>query len=197
MNTEIEAKWLRVDIDAMRARLIKAGARLVQTERLMSRKTYDYPDRRLNKIHAWVRIRDEGDKVTMSFKQLQERTLLGTKEVNLTIDSLDEAHVFLTSLGLEQKSAQDTKRESWNLNGCEVELDTWPWIPSFIEIEGHSEAAVLETAKKLGLDIGKALYGGVEPAYQDVYAITDKEIDSINSITFDEPVPDWIENRRL
>lgn len=196
MKTEIEAKWLRIDIDDMRQKLIQAGAKLIQQERLMSRRTYDYPDLRLNKVSAWVRIRDEGDKITMSYKQLQERTLTGTKESNLGIDNMDEAHIFLTSLGLKVKSAQDTKRESWTLNNCEVELDTWPWIPSFLEIEGPNISAVEETATLLGFTMSDALYGGVEPAYQDIFDITDEEIDTLRSITFKESIPEWIEIKR-
>lgn len=196
MNTEIEAKWLHINIDDMRQKLIQAGANLIQQERLMSRKTYDYPDLRLQKVGSWVRIRDEGDKVTMSFKQLQERTLTGTKEINLVIDTVDGAHTFLTNLGLTQKSAQDTKRESWILNGCEVELDTWPWIPPFIEIESNSEDKVKSVAATLNLKMKDALYGGVEPAYQDVFIVTDEEIDSLASITFEEPVPAWMEAKR-
>jgi len=37
----------------------------------MVRQTYDFMDMRLNKIGGWVRVRDEGDKVTLSFKQLK------------------------------------------------------------------------------------------------------------------------------
>jgi adenylate cyclase class 2 len=196
MKTEIEAKWLRIDKDSLRRKLKAAGATLLQPERLMRRKTYDYADQKLHDIGAWVRIRDEGDKVTMSFKQLEDRALSGTKEVNLTVDSYEEANVFLSNLDLIIKSQQDTKRESWTLDGCEVELDTWPWIPSFIEIEGPSEAAVYGVAKKLSLKMENALYGSVEPAYQDVFNITDAEIDGLKSITFDEPVPEWVEKKR-
>ena len=180
----------------MRETLKNVGAELVQPERLMRRKTYDYADLRLNEVGAWVRIRDEGDKVTMSFKQLEERTLTGTKESSIVIDSYAEADISLKNLGLIPKSSQDTNRESWILNGCEVELDTWPWIPSFLEIEGPDKETVESTALTIGLNMNDALYGGVEPAYQDVFDITDDEIDSLKSITFDESVPDWIEKKR-
>jgi len=197
MKTEIEAKWLRIDLDEMRGKLEKAGAKLIHSERLMSRKTYDFPDRRLNDIGAWVRVRNEGDKVTMSFKQLNERSIVGMKEASILVDNQSEAEVFLTSLGLTQKSAQDTKRESWTLNGCEIELDTWPWIPSFLEIEGYSQEKIYETAEQLGLLMEDALYGGVEPAYQDVFNVTDKDVDSIDHISFDIDPPEILESNRI
>jgi len=196
MKTEIEAKWLRIDLDEMRGKLEKAGAKLIHSERLMSRKTYDFPDRRLNDIGAWVRVRNEMDKVTMSFKQLNERSIVGMKEASILVDNQSEAEVFLTSLGLTQKSAQDTKRESWTLNGCEIELDTWPWIPSFLEIEGYSQEKIYETAEQLGLLMEDALYGGVEPAYQDIFNVTDEDIDSIDRISFDTDPPEILESNR-
>jgi len=32
-------------------------------------------------------------------------------------------------------SYQETRREKWMLDDAEVTIDTWPWIPTFIEIE--------------------------------------------------------------
>jgi adenylate cyclase class 2 len=191
METEIEAKWLNIDIDAFRKLLERVGAELVQAERGMVRKVYDYPDKRLEKIGGWVRVRDEGDKVTMSYKQLNDRTLHGTKEVNVTVNDFDAACSFIESIGLEANSYQETKRESWRLGDTEIELDTWPWIPSFVEIEAKTEDALRETASKLGLDYAAALHGSVETAYQAVYDLSESEIDSWKEIRFSD-VPDWL-----
>jgi adenylate cyclase class 2 len=88
MQTEIEAKFLDVDHDALRAKLRALGAVCEQPMRTMFRKGFDFPDRRLRKEkNGWVRIRNEGDKVTMSYKQLDDRGVHGTKEVCLTVDT--------------------------------------------------------------------------------------------------------------
>ena len=83
MQTEIEAKWLDIDLAKMRKRLLEVGAKLFAKERLMTRKVYDYPDKRLEKIGGWIRVRNEGDKITLSYKQLNDRTVHGTKEVTV------------------------------------------------------------------------------------------------------------------
>lgn len=185
MQTEIEAKFLHVDHDQIRKRLRAAGASCAQTMRLMRRKNYDYPDGRLSSsFNGWVRVRDEGDKITLSYKQLNDRTLLGTKEVSLTVDSFEAADAFLRSIGLEVNSYQETKRESWVLGDVQVELDEWPWIDPFIEIEGPNEAAVHEVATRLGFDVTAAVHGSVEVAYQAEYDVTEDEIDSWPEITF-------------
>lgn len=195
MHTELEAKWLNINIADMRARLTAAGATLVVPERLMVRAVFDYADKRLEKIGGWVRVRNEGDKVTLSYKQLNDRTLHGTKEVTVVVDDFDTTCAFLKAIELEQNSFQETKRESWKIGDTEIELDTWPWIPSFVEIEAKSEDALQSAAKALRLDYAQALHGSVETAYQAVYDITEEAIDNCPEIRFGA-VPDWLESAR-
>jgi adenylate cyclase class 2 len=191
MQTEIEAKWLNIDISLMRQKLIGIGARLIAKERLMTRKVYDYPDNRLEKIGGWIRVRDEVNKITMSYKQLNDRTINGTKEVTVIVDNFDTTCSFLDSIGMKAKSLQETKRESWKLGNTEIELDTWPWIPSFIEIEARNEEDLKNVARLLDLDYYKALHGSVETAYQAEYDVSEEEIDSWKEIRFVE-VPQWL-----
>lgn len=195
METEIEAKWLNIDIEEFRSKLKSVGAKLVHAERKMVRKNYDYPDGSLFAKNGWVRLRDEGDKVTLSYKQLNDRTLHGTSEVNVIVDSFDSTDNFLQAIGLESKSLQETRRESWTLEGVEIELDTWPWIPSFVEIEAHSEEKLVRVARRLGLDMADALHGSVETAYQAVYDVTEEDIDGWQEIKF-IPVPDWLVSKK-
>lgn len=185
MQTEIEAKFLHVDHDQIRAKLQELGATCEQPMRLMRRKNYDYPDQALSKrYNGWVRVRDEGDKITLSYKQLNDRTLLGTKEVSVMVDSFEAADQFLVAIGLEANSYQETKRESWLLGDVQIELDEWPWIDPFIEIEGQHEAAVRDASEKLGFDFAHAVHGSVEVAYQDEYDVTEDEIDDWPEILF-------------
>jgi adenylate cyclase class 2 len=194
MQTEIEAKWLNIDLALMRRKLLAVGAELVAKERLMTRKVYDYPDKRLEKIGGWVRVRDEGNKITLSYKQLNDRTVHGTKEVTVIVDTFAATCSFLDSIGMKSNSFQETKRESWKLGNAEIELDTWPWIPSFLEIEAKNEEELKNTAKKLDLEYSKALHGSVETAYQAVYDVTEEEIDNWEEIRFIE-VPKWLASK--
>jgi adenylate cyclase class 2 len=195
METELEAKFINIDHDDFRNRLEQAGATLKVAERQMKRHVFDYPDHRLEAVGGWVRVRDEGDKMTMSYKQLNDRSLEGTKEVTLVIDNYESAKQFLLSIGLVIDSYQETKRESWELDGVDIELDTWPWIPSFVEFEAKTEAQLQLVTEKLGLNWADAMHGSVETAYQAVYDVTEAEVDSWTEITF-TPVPDWLEDKR-
>ncbi len=196
MQTEIEAKFLNVNHEKIRDKLKELGAECVQPMRLMRRKNYDFFDFRLEKgATGWVRVRDEGDKVTLAYKQLDDRTLHGTKEVSVTVNSFDNSCYLLEAIGMEAQSYQETKRESWKLDGVEIELDEWPWIPTFVEIEAEGEQALEGVAKKLGLDLSTAVHGSVEIVYQQLYDVTEEEVCHWPEILF-TPVPQWLEDRR-
>ena len=191
MQTEIEAKYANIDLQAIRAKLKAIGATQIYPEQLMKRKIFDHPDFRLNAAHAWVRVRDEGGKITLSYKQLSDRTLEGTKEVMVVVNDFDATCDFLFAIGLIEKSYQETKREAWKCGDVEITLDTWPWIPAFAEIEGCNEQSVKKVALELGFDWRKAIFGSVEPIYQMLYDFSDDEIDHWQSITFTPP-PKWL-----
>lgn len=197
MQTEIEAKFLDVNHDEIRKKLKALGAKLEQPMRLMRRKNYDYNDRRLeNEKTGWVRVRDEGDKITLAYKQLEDRTLLGTKEVGLDVNDFEATCLFLENIGLEVQSYQETKRESWTIGEIQIELDEWPWVKPFIEIEAPDEASLKNVAAKLGYDWKDALHGSVEIVYQAEYDVTEEEVDHWDEITFIQ-TPDWLEAKRV
>jgi adenylate cyclase, class 2 len=196
MKTEIEAKFLNINANELREKLKKIGAIMEYPERLMKRKVFDYPDERLRRMGAWVRVRDEGEgKITLSYKQLQDRTLHGTKEITLDVSDFQTTCDFLQACGFDSKSYQETKREKWTLGESEITIDTWPWIPTFVEIESENEEEIRKVANLLNFEWSKALHGSVETAYQDLFDVTEDEIDGWEEITF-TPVPDWLEIKR-
>lgn len=195
MQTEIEAKFANIDSAQTRQKLEALGARLVHPEVLMRRKNFDFPDKRLEKVGGWVRLRDEGDKVTLAYKQVNERSLHGTKEVSVTVSDFERTAELLACTGLAERCHQESRREKWECRGCDVTLDTWPWIPTFIEIEGPNEGAVRALAADLGFDWGAAMYGSVENFYQALYDVSEQEVITWPVISF-SPVPDWLAVKR-
>jgi len=57
----------------------------------------------------------------------------------------------LGMLGFEQILLFEKDRESWDVAGCLVELDTLPVFGTFVEVEGPSEQAVMKVQEMLGL----------------------------------------------
>ena len=190
---EVEAKFI-ADHSKVRRRLKELGGELVKPLRQMTRQNADIPGRAGD--GSWVRVRDEGDGViTMSYKCVEKRTLSGTSEICLQVDSFENAVAFLKECGITTRNIQQTRRESWKLDGAEVDLDEWPWVPPFVEIEASDEQTVLSVARKLGLDVTDAIFGSVEPVYQHYYDVTEDEVNDWKEIIF-SPVPDWLEKKR-
>lgn len=193
LAAEIEAKFIEIDKEALREKLKQLDAKLLQKEMLM-RKTVFYTD-----DHSFARVRDEGRWITMSYKRLDELSLTGMKEVCLKVDSYESAVQMLQALGLRIKSEQETLRESWFLDGVELDMDTWPWLPSVVEIEGSSEVAVKTVAQKLGFDFNDAIFGGIDEVYKLYFDVTSDEVNQKwSEIKFcDGKVPQWLEAKRL
>ena len=190
MKNEIEAQFLDIDKDEIRAKLQQLDAQLIKPEVFM-RRTVFYTGE-----HSFARVRDEGDKIVMTYKNVSDdHSILGTKEVNIEVNDYDDAILFLRGCGLKIKARQETKREIWKLGKVEICIDTWPWLPTFMEIEGPSEKSVWDTAKKLGFTKTEAKYGSDDTTYQCYYGI-DTDIVNLHTpeILFDMKPPKWTEH---
>ena len=188
MNTEIEVKFLNVDIDEVRQKLQAAGAVLEHPMRLMKRALIETPE--MNARHAYLRIRDEGDKITATFKQFTENSLTGAKEREIVVSDFDETIEIFAEFGLHYHTFQESKRETWKYGDVEVVIDEWPWISPYIEIEGDSEEAVKQAAKDLGYDWNTAEFGSVDVIYNLEYPdMTVRGVIDIEEVRFGANVP--------
>jgi adenylate cyclase, class 2 len=194
MQSEIEATFVDVEHEQVRKRLEAAGGRCVSLRFRQRRVVYDYPDLSLDKKAAWVRVRQEVDRATLSFKQRQNESIEGMKEIETEIADFDSTCRLLEAIGLTVKAEQETDREVWEIDGCEVMLDEWPWIPPFIEIEGPDEASVQALAKKLGFSWEAAVFDSTDGVYQRYYDVARTKISTV-PIKFG-PIPDWLEEKR-
>ncbi|PIZ95757.1 MAG: hypothetical protein COX80_03435 [Candidatus Magasanikbacteria bacterium CG_4_10_14_0_2_um_filter_33_14] len=185
MDIEFEATFIDIDLDIFRKKLKSVGAELINPERLMKRVVFDPPQ---DMAGAWLRVRDEGDKITMSIKQVTGNKIDEQKETELIIDNFEEGVKFLESIGGKKKSYQENKRESWLYREAKIEIDTWPGLESFVEVEAKSEKMVKSISEDLGLDFSKGLFGSVEIVYKIKLGIPPKVInDETPEITFENP----------
>jgi adenylate cyclase class 2 len=92
MQAEIEAKFLDINIEAIRAQLQKLGATLVHPESLTRSKVFDFPDFRLDKDYSWLRLRDENGQVTLTLKKWKkDGGVDGMGEIAFNASSYEEA----------------------------------------------------------------------------------------------------------
>ncbi|HRJ06756.1 MAG TPA: CYTH domain-containing protein [Candidatus Saccharibacteria bacterium] len=188
MKTEIEVKFLDIDIDEVRDKLKAAGAHLEQPMRLMKRALVETEETR--KRNGYLRVRDEGDKITATFKQFKENSLTGAQEREITVSDFDETLAIFAEFGLNYHTFQESKRETWKFEDVEVVIDEWPWINPYIEIEADSEDAVKNAAKELGYDWDDAVFGSVDVIYNIEYPnMTVRGVIDIKEVRFGEPAP--------
>jgi adenylate cyclase class 2 len=189
MDIEFEATFPNIDKSVIRQSLKNAGAVLVRPEFMQTRVIINPPDFVKNK-NAWIRLRNEGDKVTLTYKVIAGNKIEDQKEICLQVDDFAKTLEFLQKIGCEVKSWQESTRELWRLAGVEICLDEWPYLPPFVEIEGQSELAVKVTAEKIGFDYSQAQFGNVGNLYQKKYGIEPHLIhEQIARLTFADPNP--------
>jgi adenylate cyclase class 2 len=203
MNYEIEAKFLNIDIEEIRTKLTQAGGSCLKPMRLMRRAMFDYPDGRFQKsvknkeqFSERLRVRDEGDKVTITYKKSNRTNY--AHELETTVGDYEAMIELLLALDFKVFSYQESRRETWQLGQAEVVIDEWPWVPSYIEIEAESEELVKDAAARLGLGWADAKFGSVDTAYREKYKKMKpgESVGELAEVCFDAPLPQFFIDRQ-
>jgi adenylate cyclase class 2 len=171
-HVEIEVRFLEIDKDALVARLGELGARDEGEVMLDEVICYDKDLTWQNGGTKILRVRKAGEAITLSFKDRQNGdTVDGTEEVELTVSDFDTAVTFLERLGYPAYRHQEKLRHTFVLDGVTVDIDTWPRIPTYVELEGDSEQALKDTAQKLGFDWADAVTDSPRKVIEERYRI--------------------------
>lgn len=163
MHTEYEVRILEIDREQVIKKLEELGAEF-QWDRIQRRYVYDF----IPKIEGkWIRLRTNGEKSTLTIKNLVSSLIDGTQELEIEVDNFERCHLILKELGYEAKGYQENRRCQYLLNGVEIDIDSWPLIPTYLEIEGASEEIVYHTASLLGFTKEECVTRNVEGIYLD------------------------------
>jgi adenylate cyclase class 2 len=139
---------------------------------------------------GWLRVRDEGDKISMSLKVVDGESITDQKELYLEVSDYNEAVEFLKTIGCEEKAYQETKRELWRLGEVDITIDQWPFLEPLVEVEGESEQEVREVSEKIGFDWANARFVVVGTLYAEKYNISEDRINNHTpKIVFDMDNP--------
>lgn len=189
MKTKYEATYLKIDKNDIRHRLEQAGAKLERPEFLQKRVTFSLPAG--HEIPGgWARVRDEADKITLSLKVVDGTNIENQKEIVLKVSDFEDAKMLLVTLGCREKAYQENKRELWLLDNVEITIDEWPFLESFVEVEGVSEEAVRSVSEKLGFNYKDALFCAVTTLYSQKYGLEESIINNQTpKIVFDMDNP--------
>lgn len=173
MAHEIETKVLGIDLKKVLRKLAAVGAKkkgktllVVHWYRLKGIKEGEDP--------WYLRIRSyDGKKHEVTWKGKSQ--LLGTarkhKEINFLVDDPEQHADLFQEIGLEKYAHQEKRRTSFSHKGWSFDIDEYPDMPPFIEIEGASEKHVKEAIKLLDLAEHKTWAEGERKLIQNVYGL--------------------------
>ncbi len=148
MPIEHEIKILEIDINHIRTLLWDLWAIFIDTKGFR-RYVYDMNPPTPAK---WIRLRTEGKKTTLTVKHIiNSQAIDGTKEREVVVDDFDITNNLLNQIWYTAKSYQENNRESYKLDDCDIEIDSRPHIPPYLEIEWPSVQAVESIIDKLWL----------------------------------------------
>jgi len=189
MQIEYEATFPDIDKEEVVKKLKAVGAKLVKPEFLQKRYNFSLPGEPKIK-DRWLRLRDEGDKITFSLKAEEGNKIEDQKEICLEVNNFAESKVFLEALGCQVKAYQETRRELWLLDDVEITIDEWPFLEPLIEVEGKSEEEVRKVVEKLGFNYQEAYFSSVASVYKEKYGISgDLIANQTSQLVFDMENP--------
>ena len=184
MTKEYEAKFLNIDITNIKKKLRENGATKVHDPLKFYRLIFKRSEEKGDKP-GFVRIRDEGKKITMTTKIFNDKKFPEEREVTIN-ESFEKGCEFLRAIGIEEKSYQETMREKWSHPlAHEITFDIVPGLPIYMEIDCTSEEKLNKLVSLLELDKSNMKYGSFDKTYTEYYDIqSDDIIHKTPSLTF-------------
>ena len=177
MKSEIEERVLEIDKDEIIKKLESLNAKKVG-EWNQKRNVYDFKPKREDE---WIRLRTNGEEVTLTYKNVETNNIDGTKELEIVVSDFDDTDKMLNILGYEVRACQENKRIRYMLDDVEIDIDSWPLIPTYLEIEGKSIDDVKRIEELLEIDKEKITTLNCQSIYEEIYNI---DVDSIKYLKF-------------
>lgn len=174
---EIEVRFLEVDKKELIQKLKHLGAKDLGEKLIKETIFYDQEGIWVTQ-EKFVRVRGYGSKVEIAFKHHKNKKdgISEVKEVELVVDNFETAVVLLKEIGLNEFRWQEKYRHSLKLGGLTFDIDTWPRVPAYLEIEGPSENKIKAMSKKLGLDWSKVVFEDAGRVLNNYYNIPAKSL---------------------
>jgi len=171
MAHEIETKVLDIDLEGIKKKIVNFGAEKIQDNRLIV-DWYRQKGVKEGEDEWFLRIRSYSDgKKEVTWKAKSD--ILGItrkhKEINFHIEEPEKLGDLFEEIGLEKYAHQEKDRTSFVYRNWQFDIDQYPGMPAFMEIEGESEEHVNEAIKLLGLEANRTWAKGERILIQDVY----------------------------
>jgi adenylate cyclase class 2 len=146
---EIEVKVIDIDKKEIEKRLRKLKAKKT-FDGLSCSICYKIPKKTKNKTH--LRLRKEGKSYFITFKSpISDKKVKIKRELEVNVDDFEVMNKIFNEIGVKTDFLFKKYRISYELGKAKIELDKYPGIPWFLEIEAPNINSIYNAAKKLGI----------------------------------------------
>jgi adenylate cyclase class 2 len=149
---EIEVKILEINPEIVERKILSLGGKKTGSG-LMNEKFYDFPDGKLKSDYSILRLRTREKKTTLTFKhatkKMRDSFLAVREELEVGVSNERNTSKIISSLGLVLVKEREKRRTSFVLGKTSIEIDTYPGVPPYLEVEGNKNT-IPNTVKKLG-----------------------------------------------
>lgn len=179
MAQEIEVNILNIDIKKLEKKLFKINAIKIG-ETFFKSATFDFLGFPLDKDMSWVRLRDDGKKITLAYKKrlgvtgIKEQNDAGMEEIEIEVSNYDDTISLLKKIGMIVKFSQEKKRITWKKGDVTFDIDTWPRLKPYLEIEAENWNDIDSAVLELGFELKDKVICSATQAYE-MNGINDKD----------------------
>lgn len=170
---EVETKILNVDSGQIAKKLEGFGAEKIQDTKLCVDwfKVKGQPD---SEVQWYLRIRSYSDgksEVTWKGKSDKLGVSRKHKEINFVTGEPEKLAELFGEIGLEKYASQEKYRKSWQFKDWRFDLDQYPNMPAYLEIEGKDEVHIQAAIEMLDLGSHKASPEGEKLLIENEYGL--------------------------
>ena len=162
MATEIELKFLDVDVEEMKEKILKIGAKLVFDTEMESIVFLGDEFSTRDSSKKYLRLRKINDTTLLTFKSPRTDSNMTSRDEHETeVKDFDATLEILKRLGFNDGVVSKKHRMHYELGNIHFELDTVEGIPTYLEIETTTEEDMKDICKKMNIDISKGKKGTI------------------------------------
>lgn len=130
--------------------------------------------------NKWVRLRKSNEKIELTLKHIYEKNsydIQKVKEYEIGVSDLSETNLLLNEMGIVNRNYQEKIRYSFAYKDAEIELDEWPLLEPYMEIECDNEKIIKEIIEGLNFENKEIVSLNTEQLYKrkgiDILKIAD------------------------
>ncbi|MDP2630719.1 MAG: class IV adenylate cyclase [Candidatus Uhrbacteria bacterium] len=152
MKQEIEIKILNIDAKKLSMNIKNLGGKKILEPTLLSELYFESPIR--NPRYSSFRLRSEGKQTLLTLKMKKDDPHFEIRdEYQVEVQSFEMTKQILELAGFKVFRQREKIRESYMVETVRVEIDTYPHMKPYAEIEAASKKDALKFLKQIGFEL--------------------------------------------